>query len=254
MKISEARSLWEEHETEKHLQSDSIVREAIRSVESDGIVFLDEMDKIVEGRGAGSFRSGRVSREGVQRDLLPIIEGSTVSTKHGNVSTDHILFICAGAFHSSKPSDMLAELQGRLPIRVSLKGLTAEDFYRILTEPENNLIRQQTVRGLATGMAPLCCLRCLPCLPRMPNLMGRVDYGPCCINVLVTDSCSAGPSASPCVLHCILCHAGSGMCAAAACVLQHPQQCRRRADSSSHASQDCATALVTCPAYCCRSC
>lgn len=110
-------------------------------VESDGIVFIDEIDKIVTSRD--SRHSADASSEGVQRDLLPIIEGSVVSTKYGNVATDHVLFICSGAFHSCKPSDMLAELQGRLPIRVELKGLTRHDLYRILTEPECNMIRQQ---------------------------------------------------------------------------------------------------------------
>ena len=115
-------------------------KEAILSVEQNGIVFIDEIDKIVS---TGDFRGADASSEGVQRDLLPIIEGSSVTTKHGNVNTDFILFIASGAFHSSKPSDLLAELQGRLPIRVNLKGLTQEDMYRILTEPVTNLIRQQ---------------------------------------------------------------------------------------------------------------
>jgi ATP-dependent HslUV protease ATP-binding subunit HslU len=115
------------------------VQEAIRAVENNGIVFLDEIDKICA-------RDGRVgadvSREGVQRDLLPLIEGTTVSTKHGAVKTDHVLFIASGAFHIAKPSDLLPELQGRLPIRVELKPLTREDFKRILTEPEASLIKQ----------------------------------------------------------------------------------------------------------------
>ena len=123
------------------MQSDQVTKEAIRAAENDGIVFIDEIDKIVESRGVRV--SGSVSSEGVQRDLLPIIEGSTVNTKHGNVSTDHVLFICSGAFHSSKPSDMLAELQGRLPIRVELKGLGADEMYRILTEPDTSMIKQQ---------------------------------------------------------------------------------------------------------------
>jgi ATP-dependent HslUV protease ATP-binding subunit HslU len=115
------------------------VLEAIRSVENNGIVFLDEIDKITarDGRVGGD-----VSREGVQRDLLPLIEGTTVSTKHGSVKTDHILFIASGAFHLAKPSDLLPELQGRLPIRVELKPLTRDDFRRILTEPEASLIKQ----------------------------------------------------------------------------------------------------------------
>eukprot|EP00897_Mesotaenium_endlicherianum_P002123 jgi/Mesen1/1939/ME000146S01029 len=141
MTIAEARHVLTNAELEMHLSSDTITRDAVQLVESDGIVFIDEIDKIVT---SGESRHGPdASSEGVQRDLLPIIEGSTVSTKYGNVNTDHILFICSGAFHSCKPSDMLAELQGRLPIRVELKGLTQQDLYRILTEPETNLIKQQ---------------------------------------------------------------------------------------------------------------
>ncbi len=126
-------------ESDKLIDNEVIQREAVRSVENDGIVFLDEIDKIAArdgGMGAG------VSREGVQRDLLPLVEGTTVSTKYGPVKTDHILFIASGAFHVSKPSDLLPELQGRLPIRVELKPLTKEDFRRILTETEASLIRQ----------------------------------------------------------------------------------------------------------------
>ena len=126
-------------ESDKLIDQDAIVQEAIRAVEENGIVFLDEIDKI-----AGSERRGGadVSREGVQRDLLPLIEGTTVSTKHGPVKTDHILFIASGAFHVSKPSDLLPELQGRLPIRVELEALTREDFTRILTETEASLVKQ----------------------------------------------------------------------------------------------------------------
>jgi ATP-dependent HslUV protease ATP-binding subunit HslU len=119
---------------------DAVTKEAIRQVENNGIVFLDEIDKICvrEGQGGG----GQVSREGVQRDLLPLIEGTNVSTKHGVVKTDHILFIASGAFHLARPSDLLPELQGRLPIRVELQALTEEDFRRILTETEASLIKQ----------------------------------------------------------------------------------------------------------------
>jgi ATP-dependent HslUV protease ATP-binding subunit HslU len=126
-------------EADKLLDQDQIVREAIQEVENNGIVFLDEIDKICsrEGRGGAD-----VSREGVQRDLLPLIEGTTVSTKHGSVKTDHILFIASGAFHVSRPSDLLPELQGRLPIRVELGSLTEDDFRRILTETEASLIKQ----------------------------------------------------------------------------------------------------------------
>ena len=127
-------------EADKLLDNDAMTREAIEVVENDGIVFIDEIDKIcarTEFRGGGD-----VSREGVQRDLLPLIEGTTVATKHGSVKTDHILFIASGAFHTAKPSDLLPELQGRLPIRVELKALTRDDFQRILTEPEASLIKQ----------------------------------------------------------------------------------------------------------------
>lgn len=143
MKIKDARPILEDQEAEKMLNMEDVTKEALRSVEQDGIVFLDEIDKIVTPSGRGNS-SADASAEGVQRDLLPLIEGCSISTKYGNVNTDHILFVCSGAFHSVKPSDMMAELQGRLPIRVHLKGLTEEDLYRILTEPEYNLIRQQT--------------------------------------------------------------------------------------------------------------
>jgi ATP-dependent HslUV protease ATP-binding subunit HslU len=133
-------------ESDKMLDQDQLVAEALRAVENNGIVFLDELDKICARDG----RIGAdVSREGVQRDLLPLIEGTTVSTKHGTVKTDHILFIASGAFHVSKPSDLLPELQGRLPIRVELKPLSRDDFRKILTEPEASLIKQ-TVALLAT--------------------------------------------------------------------------------------------------------
>ena len=137
--IKDARSALIQDESEKLLDSEKIIKKAISITEQHGIVFLDEIDKIAsrEGRGGGD-----VSREGVQRDLLPLIEGTTVSTKHGSVKTDHILFIASGAFHLSKPSDLLPELQGRLPIRVELKPLIKDDFIRILTEPESNLIKQ----------------------------------------------------------------------------------------------------------------
>ncbi len=137
--VKEAQGLLLTEEADKLLDQEKIVSSAIAQVEQNGIVFLDEIDKIcarTENRGAD------VSREGVQRDLLPLIEGTTVSTKHGPIKTDHILFITSGAFHVSKPSDLLPELQGRLPIRVELKALTKDDFVRILTEPEANLILQ----------------------------------------------------------------------------------------------------------------
>ncbi len=138
--VSESYEVLMADESDKLLDDEKVVQEALHSVENNGIVFLDEIDKIT-GR---SERVGGadVSREGVQRDLLPLIEGTTVATKHGAVKTDHILFIASGAFHLAKPSDLLPELQGRLPIRVELKALTREDFGRILREPENSLIRQ----------------------------------------------------------------------------------------------------------------
>ena len=142
MKVKDAYGPLLADEADKMLDEDTLIKTAIRTVEEDGIVFLDEIDKITarsDVRGGG-----QVSREGVQRDLLPLIEGTTVSTKHGQVKTDHILFIASGAFHIAKPSDMLPELQGRLPIRVELRALTKEDFERILTEPEASLIKQYT--------------------------------------------------------------------------------------------------------------
>lgn len=137
--VRDSHAILVNEESDKLLDQDQVVQEAIRAVENNGIVFLDEIDKICAREG----RIGAdVSREGVQRDLLPLIEGTTVSTKHGPVKTDHILFIASGAFHISKPSDLLPELQGRLPIRVELKPLTREDFRRILTETEASLIKQ----------------------------------------------------------------------------------------------------------------
>ena len=141
MTVAESYDVLISDEADKLLDDEKVVHEALNAVENDGIVFLDEIDKIT----ARSDRQGAdVSREGVQRDLLPLIEGTTVVTKHGAVKTDHILFIASGAFHLAKPSDLLPELQGRLPIRVELNALTREDFGRILREPENSLIRQYT--------------------------------------------------------------------------------------------------------------
>ncbi|HET7333506.1 MAG TPA: ATP-dependent protease ATPase subunit HslU [Rhizomicrobium sp.] len=140
MSVASAHDPLVAEEADKLLDEDAILRDAIESVENHGIVFLDEIDKICarsDARGGGD-----VSREGVQRDLLPLIEGTNVATKHGTVKTDHILFIASGAFHIAKPSDLLPELQGRLPIRVELKALTRDDFRRILTEPEASLITQ----------------------------------------------------------------------------------------------------------------
>jgi ATP-dependent HslUV protease ATP-binding subunit HslU len=136
-------------ESDKRLDDDEIAREAVRSAEANGIVFLDEIDKIA----VSDVRGGSVSREGVQRDLLPLIEGTTVATKYGPVKTDHILFIASGAFHVSKPSDLLPELQGRLPIRVELKGLTRDDFKRILSDTEASLVRQYVALLGTEGVA-----------------------------------------------------------------------------------------------------
>jgi len=142
MSIAEARGVILEMELERMLESIDIKKEAIESVEESGIVFIDEIDKICSSRDFSS-KSADASAEGVQRDLLPLVEGTTISTKYGNVNTDYVLFIASGAFHSVKPSDMLPELQGRLPIRVELQGLTEDDLYKILTEPVANLLRQQ---------------------------------------------------------------------------------------------------------------
>ena len=138
--VSEARQVLISEETQKLIDMDKVVQEAIQRVEESGIVFLDEIDKIANsGEGSAGLD---VSREGVQRDILPVVEGTTVVTKYGTVKTDHILFIASGAFHVSKPSDLIPELQGRFPIRVELDSLTTEDFVRILTEPENALMKQ----------------------------------------------------------------------------------------------------------------
>ena len=139
MAVKEALEALASDEAEKLLDEDGIIREAIENTEQTGIVFIDEIDKIA---GRGNQNSGEVSREGVQRDLLPLIEGCTVSTKHGNIKTDHILFIASGAFSVAKPSDLLPELQGRLPIRVELDALTEDDFKHILVEPDYSLIKQ----------------------------------------------------------------------------------------------------------------
>jgi ATP-dependent HslUV protease ATP-binding subunit HslU len=139
MSVAESYEVLIAEESDRLLDDETVVKTALETVEENGIVFLDEIDKIT----ARSERTGAdVSREGVQRDLLPLIEGTTVATKHGPVKTDHILFIASGAFHLAKPADLLPELQGRLPIRVELRALTRDDFVRILKEPENSLIRQ----------------------------------------------------------------------------------------------------------------
>jgi ATP-dependent HslUV protease ATP-binding subunit HslU len=140
MKIPQARETFVAEEAARLVDMDQVRERAVERVEQSGIVFLDELDKVAVGEGRG--QGPDVSREGVQRDLLPIVEGSTVQTKHGPVRTDHILFVAAGAFHAAKPSDLIPELQGRFPIRVELASLTRDDFVRILTEPRNSLVRQ----------------------------------------------------------------------------------------------------------------
>jgi ATP-dependent HslUV protease ATP-binding subunit HslU len=151
MTVGQAYEVLLAQEGDKLLDQDQIVQEAIRSVENDGIVFLDEIDKVCSRSEAGRVGAD-VSREGVQRDLLPLLEGTTVSTKHGPVKTDHVLFIASGAFHMAKPSDLLPELQGRLPIRVELRPLTKEDFRRILVEPEASLIKQYVALMATEGV------------------------------------------------------------------------------------------------------
>jgi len=138
--IAEAKEIFSAEEAQKLIDIDAVQKEGIERVENSGIVFVDEIDKITGGSRTGGGPD--VSREGVQRDLLPIVEGSTVNTKYGQVRTDHILFIASGAFHSSKPSDLIPEMQGRFPIRVELKSLTEQDFIKILTLPENALLKQ----------------------------------------------------------------------------------------------------------------
>ena len=137
--VSEARKVLTQQEAQKMIDLEEAQQEAVRRAEQTGIVFIDEIDKVVR-----KDQSANVSREGVQRDILPIVEGSAVMTKYGAVKTDHILFIAAGAFHMAKPSDLIPELQGRFPVRVEFDKLTSEDFYKILTEPSNALLKQYT--------------------------------------------------------------------------------------------------------------
>ena len=148
--IEDARKILQQEEVSKLIDMDEVIREAVTRVEQSGIVFLDEVDKVASRRSHS--HGPDVSREGVQRDLLPIVEGSTVNTKHGPVQTDHILFIAAGAFHLTKPSDMIPELQGRFPIRVELQSLSKDDFVKILTEPKNALIVQYTALMKTEGV------------------------------------------------------------------------------------------------------
>ncbi len=148
--LSEARKILVQEEAQKLVDMDAALSEAIARIQESGIVFLDELDKIA---GDKSQTGPDVSREGVQRDLLPIVEGSSVMTKYGLVKTDHILFIAAGAFHVSKPSDLIPEMQGRFPIRVELVALSAEDFVRILIEPQNALLKQYTAMLATEGVS-----------------------------------------------------------------------------------------------------
>jgi ATP-dependent HslUV protease ATP-binding subunit HslU len=149
MRVPEALELLSAEESARLIDMEEATKEAIRRVEQSGIVFIDEIDKIA---GREGHHGPDVSREGVQRDLLPIVEGSTVSTKYGTVRTDHILFIASGAFHTAKPSDLIPEFQGRFPIRVELEPLTKDDFVRILREPENALTRQYTALLATEGV------------------------------------------------------------------------------------------------------
>ena len=157
MHVAEARIALTQDEADRLLDQDKLKRDAVSDAENHGIVFIDEIDKVC-ARSSEGFRGGDVSREGVQRDLLPLIEGTTVATKHGPVKTDHILFIASGAFHIAKPADLLPELQGRLPIRVELSALTRDDFRRILTEPEHSLAQQYVsllgTEGVTLALTP----------------------------------------------------------------------------------------------------
>lgn len=156
VKIKEARNIILQQEVNRLIDMDEVKSDALKRVEQSGIIFLDEIDKVSSG-GSGGYQGGDVSREGVQRDLLPIIEGSTVMTKYGMVKTDHILFIAAGAFHTSKPSDLVPELQGRFPIRVELDSLSKSDFVKILREPENALTKQYQALLEADNVEILFC-------------------------------------------------------------------------------------------------
>ena len=153
MTVALARAALQREEADRLLDNDQLTKDAVRHAEQNGIVFLDEIDKVCARSSEGGFRGGDVSREGVQRDLLPLIEGTTVTTKYGAVKTDHVLFIASGAFHLAKPSDLLPELQGRLPIRVELAPLSRDDLRRILTEPEHSLLRQYSALMGTEGVA-----------------------------------------------------------------------------------------------------
>lgn len=170
--IAEAMPLVREMEMEARLGGIDILKESIRNAEQNGIVFIDEIDKIVTS--SRDYRGADASSEGVQRDLLPLVEGCIVNTKHGNVNTNHVLFICSGAFHTVKPSDLLAELQGRLPIRVELAALTEADLRRILVEPEANLVRQQVALIGAEGVTLTFTEGALDAIARLASQMNRL--------------------------------------------------------------------------------
>ncbi|MFT9399374.1 ATP-dependent protease ATPase subunit HslU [Acetobacter sp.] len=153
LKVATARVYLEREEADKLLDNEALTREAVAHAQDNGIVFIDEIDKVCARASENGTKGGDVSREGVQRDLLPLIEGTTVSTKYGPVKTDHILFIASGAFHLAKPSDLLPELQGRLPIRVELQPLSREDLRRILTDPEHSLLKQYSALLQTEGVA-----------------------------------------------------------------------------------------------------
>ena len=172
--VAQARKIFTQEEAGKLIDMEAVAEEAVKVTEYSGIVFLDEIDKVaVKGNSSGAD----VSREGVQRDILPIVEGSQVSTKYGPVRTDHILFIAAGAFHMAKPSDLIPELQGRFPIRVELKSLRKEDFERILTEPQNALIKQYEALLATEGLA----------LSFKPDAISRIAELACDVNEQAED-------------------------------------------------------------------
>jgi ATP-dependent HslUV protease ATP-binding subunit HslU len=175
MPISEARSIILEVELERLLENVDLRKSAVAAVEESGIVFIDEIDKICSPRDGFSSRSADASAEGVQRDLLPLIEGTTINTKHGNVNTDYILFIASGAFHAVKVSDLLPELQGRLPIRVELAGLTEDDLYKILTEPVANVGQKRHQESVARTR--MCSYRRALCVNIASSSANRTHWG-----------------------------------------------------------------------------
>ncbi len=171
VKVKDARKILREEEAQNLLDMDEVIEDALRNAEQNGIIFIDEIDKIASG---SSLRSGAdVSREGVQRDILPIVEGSVVNTKHGPIKTDHILFIGAGAFHTAKPTDLIPELQGRFPIRVELESLTEETFLKILTVPENAILKQQKALLETEGVEIEFTEKCIEEIARMAFLMNE---------------------------------------------------------------------------------